>query len=147
MKFKGSRIIYDDPWENELSESRIWASILEEDHEVEKIKSHAMDISQGDWNNILKIREYFTKQFVNQYKQRNGKVEIMRAFHAKRIFESILILFCGGHEGMQRSQDLLIRDCEKRHRYVVKELHATITTPSREGDIALAYEDITHNSR
>lgn len=72
----------------------------------------------------------------------------MRAFQAKRLYESVLTLFLGGYDGMKRSQDLLIRDCEKRYRYVVLQLHSTLTTSPRDkDDLVLPYEDIVHDNR
>lgn len=113
MKFTGSRIIYDEPWEDELEGYRLIAWMAQLDGEKLSIKPQADNISEEDWKKILNLREFFTMRVEDSYKYKRGKEEIMRAFQAKRLFESILCIFCGGTEAMKRSQDLCIRDCEK----------------------------------
>ena len=146
MKVNANRIVRDDPWEDELEGCRFVACMAEDEGNLPNIQPQADKIREDTWKNILKLREYFDKQLGDKYKHRRGKSEIMRAFQAKRLYESVLTLFLGGYDGMKRPQDLLIRDCEKRYRYVVLQLHSTLTTAPRDkDDHILPYEDIAHN--
>ena len=146
MKFTGSQIIYDDPWEDELEGYRFIAWMTEKDGKKLSIVPQADNISEENWKKILTLRKFFNQRFEDKYKHSQGKEEILRAFQAKRLFESILCLFCGGSEAMKRSQDISIRKCERTYRYIIKQLHATLTTDSDDkDDITLPYEDIVRN--
>lgn len=147
MKFNGKRIVYDDPWQDELEGCRFIAWMAEDEGNLSNIQPQADNIPEETWKNVLKLREFFENQLEEKYKHRSGKQEILRSFQAKRLYESILTLFLGGYHGMKRSQDRFIRHLERKYSYMIRELHATLTTsPSDKDDLILSYEDITHNS-
>lgn len=147
MKFNGTRIVYDDAWEDELGGYRFIAGMLEDEGNLSNIQPQADNIPEGTWKNVLKLREFFENQLEYKYKRRKGKQEILRAFQAKRLFEGILTLFLGGYEGMKRSQDQCVRRLERKYGYMIRELHATLTmAPNDKDDLVLPYEDIVHNN-
>lgn len=125
-----------DPWEERMA----LAASNTTEPDVPKPEP-AANLSAEDWYRINTLRQFFTKRFALAYGKHLPKDECLHSFEEKRLFEQILTLFLGGEQEMKVAQDRLIRSLERKHRYVIRSIHSTLTSaPLDPGDYIMNYE-------